>query len=128
VCGCPRTKQVCATAVAEACQALRKAEESGWPASSPFLWGGALGNHQIVHGLPGDGLALTFHFPADVGDGVYGKLIGRPGVGRDCSADPGLAAIVTLDRELCRFVSVQFPQPRVGGLTAVPHQPIPHRP
>jgi hypothetical protein len=77
---------------------LRRAEESGWPASHPFLWGGAFGNRQIVHGKPGDGLALTFHFPAGVGDGVYAKLIGRP----------GLAAIVTIDRGLCRFLSVQF--------------------
>jgi hypothetical protein len=41
-------------------------------------------------------LALTFHFP--VGVEAYAKLIGRP----------GLAAIVTVDRELCRFMSVQF--------------------
>jgi hypothetical protein len=77
---------------------LVAAEQSGWRTAHSFLWGGALGNRQIVHGLPGDGLALTFHFPAGVGDGVYAKLIGRP----------GLAAIVTLDRELCRFMSVQF--------------------
>jgi hypothetical protein len=77
---------------------LVAAEQSGWPAATPFLWGGALGNRQIVHGLPGDGLALTFHFPAGVGDGVYPKLISKP----------GLAAIVTLDCELCRFLSVQF--------------------
>jgi hypothetical protein len=77
---------------------LVAAEQSGWGGAHPFLWGGASGNRQIVHGLPGDGLALTFHFPAGVGDGVYAKLIGRP----------GLAAIVTLDRELCRVLSVQF--------------------
>jgi hypothetical protein len=60
----------------------------------PVGW--CFGNRPIVHGLPGDGLALTFHFPA--GMEAYAKLISRP----------GLAAIVTLDRELCRFQSVQF--------------------
>lgn len=75
---------------------LRRAEESGWPAVHPFLWGGALGNRQIVHGLPGDGMALLFHFPA--GEVAYTKLVSKP----------GLTAIVTVDRELCRFLSVQF--------------------
>jgi hypothetical protein len=92
---------------------LVTAKQSGWPAATPFLWGGAFRNRQIVHGLPGDGLALTFHFPAGVGDGVYAKLISKP----------GLAAIVTLDRELCRFMSIQFLNRGLAGLTAVPHQP-----
>jgi hypothetical protein len=65
---------------------------------APFPVGWRFWEPPDVHGLPGDGLALTFHFPAGVGDGVYAKLIGRP----------GLAAIVTLDRELCRVLSVQF--------------------
>jgi hypothetical protein len=42
---------------------LVAAEQSGWRAAHPFLWGGALRNREIVHGLPGDGLALLFHFP-----------------------------------------------------------------
>jgi hypothetical protein len=63
---------------------LVAAAESGWRSATPFLWGGAFGNRQIVHGLPGGGLALTFHFPAGVE--AYAKLISQP----------GLAAIVTL--------------------------------
>jgi hypothetical protein len=77
---------------------LRRAAEDGWPASYPFLWGGAFGDREIVHGLPGDGLMVTFHFPAGVGDGAFPKLVGKP----------GLYAIATIDRGLCRFMSVQF--------------------
>lgn len=76
--------------------ALRRAEEAGWPRSHPFVWGGALGNREIVHGLPADGLMLKFHFP--VGEPAYAKLISRP----------GLRAIVTMDRELRRFLNVRF--------------------
>jgi hypothetical protein len=75
---------------------LVAAERSGWDLGHPFLWGGVLGDRQIVHGLPGDGLALTFHFPAGVP--AYTSLISRP----------GLYAITTIDRELARFMSVRF--------------------
>ena len=77
-------------------QALVKAQESGWRTSAPTLWGGALGNRQIVHGLPGDYQTLLFHFRA--GESVYSELVGKP----------GLTATVALDRKLCHFMNVQF--------------------
>jgi hypothetical protein len=77
---------------------LRRAEEEGWPAAYPFLWGGAFGDRQIVHGRAGDGLSALFHFPPGAGAGVYARLIGKP----------GLYAIATIDRGLSRFMSVQF--------------------
>jgi hypothetical protein len=77
---------------------LRAAEEAGWPASHPWFWGGAFGHRQLVHGKPGDGLQLVFHFP--VGESAYSRLIGKP----------GLYAIVTIDRGLCQFMSCQFIQ------------------
>jgi hypothetical protein len=80
----------------EAHGALAAAVESGWLTAHPFVWGGALGNREIVHGSPGENLALTFHFPP--GEPAYQKLVGKP----------GLAAIVTLDRGLRRFMGVQF--------------------
>ena len=72
---------------------LVAAAESGWRSATPFLWV-VLGNRQIVHGLPGDGLELTFHFPA--GMEAYAKLISRP-------ADPNCHVV-----SFCRFLSVQF--------------------
>jgi hypothetical protein len=79
----------------EAHQALLRAQESEWRTGHPALWG-ALWNRQIVHGLPADYQTLTFTFYP--GEPAYAKLVGTP----------GLAAIVTLERELCRFLSVQF--------------------
>ena len=46
----------------EAHQALVSAAESGWRTAHPYVWGGALGNRQIVHGQPGDYLTLLFFF------------------------------------------------------------------
>ena len=46
----------------EAHQALVSAAESGWRTAHPYVWGGALGNRQIVHGQPGDYLTLLFCF------------------------------------------------------------------
>jgi hypothetical protein len=80
----------------EAHQALTAAAESGWRTAHPYVWGGALGNRQMVHGQPGDYLTLLFCFPA--GEPVYAKLVGTP----------RLAAIVTADREQRRFLSVRF--------------------
>jgi hypothetical protein len=75
---------------------LRRADEDGWTGSHPFLWGGDGKNREIVHGKPGDGLQLVFHFP--LGESAFSRLIGKP----------GLRAIVTIDRNLCRFMSCQF--------------------
>ncbi len=80
----------------EAHAALVAAVESGWRGEHPFVWGSGLGNREIVHGLPGENLTLTFHFP--VGVAAYASLVGKP----------GLAAIVTLDRSLRRFLGCQF--------------------
>jgi hypothetical protein len=76
----------------QAYQQLRQAEEGSWRNAHPFLWrtappvlwGGAFGDRQIVHGEPGDGQQLLFHFPPGVE--AYTRLVGKP----------GLAAIVTI--------------------------------
>jgi hypothetical protein len=80
----------------EAHEAFVRAEEAGWPAWHRFVWGGDGRDRQIVHGSPGGNLTVKFHFP--VGVGAYAKLVGKP----------GLSAMVTLDRELRRFLNVQF--------------------
>jgi hypothetical protein len=64
----------------------------------PQVWASAPGARQIVHGLPGEAGTLKFHFPAGVGDGVYAKLISKP----------GLYAIVTLDKGTHHILGVRF--------------------
>jgi hypothetical protein len=60
------------------------------------VWGGAFGNRQIVYAAPGEYQVLLFRFAP--GQTEYSKLVGKP----------NLTAIVTIDRELSRFMSVQF--------------------
>jgi hypothetical protein len=80
------------------------AEEAGWRTAHPFVWDGALGNREIIHGWPGENLTLTLHFPA--GEPAYANLVSKP----------GLTAIVVLDRDLRRFLNVQFRH--AGGFAA----------
>jgi hypothetical protein len=80
----------------EAHQALTRAEDSGWRTAHPYVWGGAFGDSQIVHGSPGENLTLLFHFP--VGESAYAKLVGRP----------GLYGLATMDRALRRFMGCKF--------------------
>jgi hypothetical protein len=40
--------------------ALVKAEESGWPRGTSYVWGSAPGNYQFAHAAPGPNLTLLF--------------------------------------------------------------------
>jgi hypothetical protein len=78
-------------------QALRQAEEAGWPASgAPRVWADAPGARRVVYGLPGEGGTLVFRFPA--GTPGFAELVGRP----------GLTSLVTVDRSTYRILSVKF--------------------
>jgi hypothetical protein len=78
-------------------EALVRAVESGWPtAGAPFLWAHGAGQRDIAHGLPGDNLTLLFHFP--VGKTEY----------RDLVSQPGLRALVTVDKSRGVFLGVRF--------------------
>jgi hypothetical protein len=78
-------------------QQQRRAEEAGWPSSgAPWVWASAPGHHRIVHGLPGEGGTLKFHFPTSVS--AYSELISKP----------GLAAIVTVDCGTHHILGVKF--------------------
>lgn len=78
-------------------QALRQAEQSGWRRSGvPDVWASTPTARQIVHGLPGEGGTLTFHFHPGVTE--YSQLISKP----------GLAAIVTVDRGTHHILGAMF--------------------
>jgi hypothetical protein len=78
-------------------QQLRRAEEAGWPANgAPWVWADAPGAYRVVHGGPGEGGTLKFHFPP--GTAGYTELVGKP----------GLVAIVTLDRGTHRVLGCRF--------------------
>jgi hypothetical protein len=71
--------------------ALVKAEESGWPMGTPYVWASAPGNYQFAHAAPGPNLTLLFGFaPGTAAAKVYAALVSRP----------GLSAFVTADRSL----------------------------
>jgi hypothetical protein len=86
----------------EAHQALAKAEELGWWATStPVVWGSAPGNYQFVSAAPGENLALRFAFTVgSPAAKVYAELVGEPGLG----------AIVAVDRGSHYFLGVKFRQ------------------
>jgi hypothetical protein len=78
-------------------QQLRRAQEAGWPANgAPWVWADAPGSHRTVHGVPGDGGVLSFHWP--IGSPGYAELVGKP----------GLTAIATVDRGTHHILSVRF--------------------
>jgi hypothetical protein len=78
-------------------QMLCRAEEAGWPRrGAPWVWASTPGAYQVVHGLPGDGGTLKFHFPP--GTAAYSELVGKP----------GLVAIATIDRGTHHILSVKF--------------------
>jgi hypothetical protein len=81
---------------------LVKAEQGGWRNGAPYLWAHGVGQRDIAHGLPGDGLTLEFHFP--VGVAAYGELVSQP----------GLRALVTIDRSRGWFTGVRFLHGRKG--------------
>jgi hypothetical protein len=48
----------------EGWQALRRAQEAGWPLNgAPWVWADVPGGRRVVHGLPEPGGVLSFHFP-----------------------------------------------------------------
>jgi hypothetical protein len=80
-------------------QALRQAEESGFRLGAPTVWASTSSAYQVVHGLPGEGGTLKFHFPVGSEAGkVYTGLVGKPNLG----------AIVTVDRGTHRILGVKF--------------------
>lgn len=90
----------------EAHQALVKAEELGWPASTPFVWGNAPGtgpdSYQFAHATAGANLALLFGFtPGTENARIYAQLVGKP----------GLYAFVTADKSARLFMGVTFRRP-----------------
>jgi hypothetical protein len=78
-------------------QQQRRAQEAGWAANgAPWVWADAPGVRRVVHGRPGEGGTLTFHFPP--GTAGYSELVGKP----------GLTAIVTADRGTHHILGVRF--------------------
>jgi hypothetical protein len=83
----------------EAHQALTRAEESGWPSSTRFVYGSAPGNFQFAHATPGPNLTLLFGFAVGTPAAkVYAELVSRP----------GLSAFVTADKSARIFLGVSF--------------------
>jgi hypothetical protein len=81
----------------QAHQQLVAAEESWWRSGPPTLWASsALGVGQVAHAVPGDLQTLRFHFQPGVA--AYQQLVSRP----------GLSAVITVDRETSRFLTVRF--------------------
>jgi hypothetical protein len=81
----------------QAWQALRRAQEAGWPADgAPWVYADLPGARQVVHGQPGEAGSLLFSFPP--GTPGFAELISRPGV----------VAIVTVDRGAQRFLACRF--------------------
>jgi hypothetical protein len=79
--------------------ALVKAEESGWPMGTPYVWGSAPGNFQFAHAAPGPNLTLLFAFAVGTRAAqVYAELVGRP----------GLSAFATADKSTRYFLGVTF--------------------
>jgi hypothetical protein len=80
----------------EAWTKQRHSQEAGWPLDTPWLYADVPGAPRVVHGLPGDGGVMSFHFPP--GTAGYSQLISRPGV----------IAIVTIDAGSRQFLSCRF--------------------
>jgi hypothetical protein len=76
----------------EAYAALKRDDEVG----RGDLYASALGAGRLAYAIPGDLQTLKFHF--EPGKTVYAQLI----------ENPGLHAIVTIDRGTSRFLSCRF--------------------
>jgi hypothetical protein len=91
----------------EGWQALRRAQEAGWPPGGPpGIWADVPGGRRVVHGQPVDGGMLSFHFPP--GTAGYAELVSKP----------GLWAIVTMDIAARHILAVRFlngPAAQVGA-------------
>jgi hypothetical protein len=82
--------------------AMVRAEQSGWRSAVPHVWAHGVGQTDIAYGVPGDNLTLKFHFPAGVE--AYRELVSQP----------GLTALVTMDRSTGWFTRVKFLHGRKG--------------
>jgi hypothetical protein len=83
----------------QAHEALVKAEELGWPASTSFVYGSAPGHYQFAHATPGPNLTLLFGFTVgSPAAQVYAQLVSKP----------GLSAFVTADKSARHFLGVSF--------------------
>ena len=82
---------------------LARAEQSGWSFDYSYLFAHGVGKSDIAHGLPGDRLTLLFHFPPGVD--AYRELVSQP----------GLRALVTVDKSTGRFMRVKFIHGRKGS-------------
>ena len=78
-------------------QQLRRGQEAGWPpGSAPWVYADLPGAPRVVHGQPGEGGTLRFHFPP--GTPGFAELISKPGV----------VAIMTVDRGTQQFLTCRF--------------------
>jgi hypothetical protein len=76
--------------------ALLREQDSSWRGATSVVWCSAPGQRDITAATAGDFQMLLARFRP--GESVYTELVGRP----------RLYAIVTIDRELCRFLTVKF--------------------
>jgi hypothetical protein len=72
------------------------AVEAGWAGGHPFVWASTPSAYQVAHVEPADFSMLQVRLP--VGTAGFSELISKP----------GLYAIVTVDRNSGRFLSVKF--------------------
>ena len=75
---------------------LAQAKQNGWRSAAPTVWAHSAEARDIAFGVPGDNLTLLFHFP--VGKREYVELVSQP----------GLMALVTIDRSAGVFMGVKF--------------------
>jgi hypothetical protein len=80
----------------EAHGALSREQDSGWRGATSTVWCSAPGQRNIMAATAGDFQMLLARFRP--GESAYTELVGRP----------RLYAIVTMDRELARFLAVKF--------------------
>ena len=79
--------------------ALAKAQVSGWPASTPYVWAGAPHAYQFAQVAPGPNLTLLVAFMVGTSTAkTYAELVGKP----------GLFAFVTADKSARHFLGVTF--------------------
>ena len=80
----------------EAHGALSREQDSGWRGATSTVWCSAPGRRDITTVTAGDWQMLLARFRP--GESAYTELVGRP----------KLYAIVTIDRESSRFLTVKF--------------------
>jgi hypothetical protein len=79
----------------QGCRKLLQAEQNG-RYGPRIVWAHGLGRREIARGQPVDDGSLRFRF--ERGDSAYRELV----------STPGLAAVVTVDRETAQIMGVRF--------------------